>query len=376
MNPAEGARGLPVEAAASRSKPADMLRRTIYLSSTYADLGKARSAIANAIERLQGHTVIGMEGYLASDQRPLDRCLSDVAMCDYYVGVIAWRYGFVPPGETRSITELELREAIRSNKPRLLFVLDEKARWPPELRDADAGRIRALRSELMDTHLVSVFKSTGELPLLAGVAVANQTMLELRGVRDVAHAELRQGLVQLERVLVFLAWLPVTATIGLKTPSMPTYLPRGRQPPVVDLRDEGLVDALRHTSISPPRPLNAPYDATVPFGTDRRMIDAIVSSEATAARERLRSVMARYSAAELGVEALHAAEDVLGHRFLRYLEQIKESAAARRFMEDSESLAVPILDSGISGGSCADYLGFVDALDSLSRASAPTHAAP
>lgn len=368
-DPGDAAPDTPV---AGRRKSVDMLRRTVYLSSTYSDLGKVRAAMATAIERLQGHTVVGMESYLASDQRPLDRCLADVAMCDYYVGIFAWRYGFVPPAETRSITELELREAIASKKPRLLFVLDEKAKWPPGLRDADGERMQVLRSELMQTHLVSVFKATSELPLLASVAVANQTMLELRGVRDVAHAELRQGLAQIQRVLVFLAWLPSIAAPGPQIPPMPPYIKDRGSPLAVDLRDERLVDALVQTSISPPRPLNAPYDSSVPFGTDRRMIDAIVSAEASAGRELLRSALARYSAAELGVQALHATENVLSHAFLRFLERIKESAAGRRFMEDSEVLVVSILDSGISGGHRGDYLAFIDTLDALGVALAPS----
>jgi len=84
----------------------DALRRTICLSSTFADLARPRAAVAKAVERWQGHTVVCMESDLASDQRPVDRCLSDMAMCDYYLGVFAWRYGYVPPGGAQlSITE-------------------------------------------------------------------------------------------------------------------------------------------------------------------------------------------------------------------------------------------------------------------------------
>jgi hypothetical protein len=37
-----------------------------------------------------------MEDYVAADDRPVDRCLADVAACTVYVGIIAWRYGYVP----------------------------------------------------------------------------------------------------------------------------------------------------------------------------------------------------------------------------------------------------------------------------------------
>lgn len=352
---------------ATRRHSGDALRRTIYLSSTFADLAKPRAAVAKAVERLQGHTVVGMESYLASDQRPVDRCLSDVAMCDYYLGIFAWRCGYAPAGGDQSITELELREAMRSNKPRLIFVLNEKAAWPAALRDADTARIAALRTELLQTHLVSVFRTGGELPLLASIAVANQTMQELRGVRDVAHQELRNGVAHLCKVLRFLAWLPVTTHLGLKA-QRPAYLAGLGPGTQLDLRDPRVVEALRTTSISPPRALNNPYADPVPFGTDRRMVDSIVAEEARAGAELLRVAGAQYSAAELGVDALHATEAVLRHAFLHHLEQIAVTARNRRFMEDSETLSVPIVDSGISGGSVADYLGFVDALDALGRA--------
>jgi len=57
----------------------------------------------------------------------LDQCLADVAACDLYICVVAWRYGFVPEGRTESITELEYRQAVASGRPRLVFLLDQEA---------------------------------------------------------------------------------------------------------------------------------------------------------------------------------------------------------------------------------------------------------
>jgi hypothetical protein len=63
-----------------------------------------------------------MEQYFASEERSLVICLADLAQCDLYVGIFAWRYGFVPKhddGEPRSITEREFREAVRLGIPHL-----------------------------------------------------------------------------------------------------------------------------------------------------------------------------------------------------------------------------------------------------------------
>ena len=60
----------------------------IYVSSTYGDLREHREEVYRTLRKL-GHDVVAMEDYVASDQRPLERCLDDVAACDPYVGISA-----------------------------------------------------------------------------------------------------------------------------------------------------------------------------------------------------------------------------------------------------------------------------------------------
>ncbi len=67
----------------------------IYISSTFSDLKECREAVYKALRALR-HDVIAMEDYVASDQRPLDKCLADVVASDIYVGIFAYRYGFKP----------------------------------------------------------------------------------------------------------------------------------------------------------------------------------------------------------------------------------------------------------------------------------------
>ena len=121
--------------------------------------------------RKMGHDTIAMEDYVATDQRPLDKCLGDVANCDIYVGIFAWRYGYIPPNEERSITEFEFREAVSKGKPCLLFLLHEEAPWPRQLMDRDDSRIEALRAEVAENHMVSFFRSSDELATAVSVAV-------------------------------------------------------------------------------------------------------------------------------------------------------------------------------------------------------------
>src|SRR6185312_12791539 len=110
----------------------------IYLSSTYSDLRTYREAVYHTLRQMR-HDVIAMEDYVATDQRPVDKCLADVAASDLYVGLFAWRYGYIPYEENpeqKSVTELEYRKAFAEGKTRLIFILDKDAAWPPVEMDA------------------------------------------------------------------------------------------------------------------------------------------------------------------------------------------------------------------------------------------------
>jgi len=99
----------------------------VYVSSTYQDLIEHRAAVDRILRRM-GHDVIGMEQYVAEGSKPVERCRADVRGADVYVVIVAWRYGYVPDGDTpplrRSITEIEHDEAVDAGKPVLAFLLD------------------------------------------------------------------------------------------------------------------------------------------------------------------------------------------------------------------------------------------------------------
>src|SRR5215831_2777969 len=148
----------------------------VYVSSTFSDLEDYRKEVSLALRRL-GHEDVAMEYYVAEDIRPLDRCLRDVGSCDIYVGVFAWRYGYVPKEgnpEQRSITELEYRKALAAGKTCLIFVLSEKAPWPmTKIEIAAFEQITKLRQELLgsERHMVSIFENSDELARKVNEAV-------------------------------------------------------------------------------------------------------------------------------------------------------------------------------------------------------------
>lgn len=134
--------------------------KKIYVSATCIDLEKYRKRATSTIRKMDH---ISMENYVAEDKRPLDKCLEDVATCDLYVGIFAWRYGHIPPGYDKSITELEYRKAKECDKPRLIFLLKDDAHWPANLRDDNIEKIKNLRKELENDRILAYFSSIDEL---------------------------------------------------------------------------------------------------------------------------------------------------------------------------------------------------------------------
>lgn len=145
----------------------------IYLSSTFQDLEKYRAAVAKSLRKANKY-VVGMEDYAAADERPLDRCLADVDSADAYIGIFAYRYGFIPPAgndEKRSITELEYRRA-KDKKPCLIFLVHENVPWLNKFNDRWVGegengaRIDGLKKDLSLNHSVDFFQSEENLAKL------------------------------------------------------------------------------------------------------------------------------------------------------------------------------------------------------------------
>jgi hypothetical protein len=129
--------------------------KKVYISATYNDLKEHRAAVAHALRKMN-YEVHCMEDYVATDERTDDRCTQDVANCDFYVGILALRYGWIPPGSNISITEQEYRKArSQLEKTRcLMFLLDEQsADWPVRWIDAvqspdSAAKLRQFRDSL------------------------------------------------------------------------------------------------------------------------------------------------------------------------------------------------------------------------------------
>ena len=154
-------------------------RKQVYVSSTFVDLQSFRKKV---LERLRGSNsiAVAMEDYPAFDERPVNKCLADVANSNIYVGILAKRYGYIPEGnnpEGLSITEMEYRKAGDAGLTRLMFQLDPEESWRDKFNDKVTGKgdaekkIGRFCAEISKRHGVRAFRNPDELASLVLEAI-------------------------------------------------------------------------------------------------------------------------------------------------------------------------------------------------------------
>ena len=124
---------------------------------------------------------IAMEDFGASPDDATTVSYEELSTAEVVVLIVAWRYGFIPQGETRSVTELEYEAAkqlrLPSGKPVPVYVFladpateaddGPDALYPAETRDTDihAAQLAAFRLRLSDPNsdVPDYFKSPEDL---------------------------------------------------------------------------------------------------------------------------------------------------------------------------------------------------------------------
>ncbi|HKQ54163.1 MAG TPA: DUF4062 domain-containing protein, partial [Pyrinomonadaceae bacterium] len=141
------------------------MTKRVFVSSTFADLKDFRLAVQKSIRRLEA-TDISMENFGARDERPKDECLRLIAEeSDFFVGIYAHRYGYVPAGEEISITEAEYHAAVAAEVPTLVYLVNEATPWVPEYIDEGEAkeRLRQFKKRLNAEHIRATFTTAEDL---------------------------------------------------------------------------------------------------------------------------------------------------------------------------------------------------------------------
>jgi tetratricopeptide (TPR) repeat protein len=141
-----------------------MTRRKVMISSTALDLPEHREEIRQGCERA-GFEPRVMEHLPAVDADATEGSLRMVEEADVYVGVFAYRYGYIPDGHETSITEMEYNRAVELNKPRLIFFAHKD--HPIKIEDVETGpgeaKLKALKDRLGKERVVTFFHSPKDL---------------------------------------------------------------------------------------------------------------------------------------------------------------------------------------------------------------------
>ena len=138
--------------------------KKVMISSTARDLPEHRKEVQDACLR-QGMFPIMLEHLPASDADAIAESLHRVDEADLYLGIFAYRYGYIPKGHDISITEMEYNRAVERDIPRLIFLMHEKHLLTAT--DVETGenatKIKALKERMKTERVVNFFSSPAEL---------------------------------------------------------------------------------------------------------------------------------------------------------------------------------------------------------------------
>ena len=141
----------------------------VFISSTSIDLMAHRQAVHDTLERM-GEFAVDMAHFGARSSGDAVEVSTDkFASADIYIGIVAWRYGYVPPRRKRSVTHLEYMEAKRRGIPCFLFLADstterDETLFPSSQRDSEhALQLAAFRADLQRERVVDYFTTPDDL---------------------------------------------------------------------------------------------------------------------------------------------------------------------------------------------------------------------
>lgn len=153
----------------------------VFVSSTFIDLEDERRAVIEAILDLK-HIPIGMEAFQAGDDDQWTYIKKRIDEADYYVVIVAERYGSEKDG--KSYTEMEYDYARAKGVPVAAFLLADEARVPWRAEKAKfvdtVGKIDAFRAKCQG-KLCKPWRNKDDLALACTKTLALALTDELPG---------------------------------------------------------------------------------------------------------------------------------------------------------------------------------------------------
>ena len=148
----------------------------IFVSSTFLDLEEHRASVREIIRQI-GAVDVAMEHLGARDERPKDECLRLIRLeSKAFIGIYAHRYGYIPKGDTCSITEAEYDAASSAGLTRLVYIVDENVPWQKKFIDQGkkAQLLDKLKKRLLGNHVCKSFKNKDDLSASIAADIARE----------------------------------------------------------------------------------------------------------------------------------------------------------------------------------------------------------
>jgi len=153
---------VPDHAANRRRHGLSIKKYQIFISSTFVDLALHRQAITKSILDL-AHIPAGMELFSAADQEQFDYIKQIIDQCDYYVLVLAGRYGS-RNAEGISYTELEYDYAVKTRKTVLAFIVKNVGNLEAQHVDqADEADLNRFKDKVKTGRIVNFWTNIDDL---------------------------------------------------------------------------------------------------------------------------------------------------------------------------------------------------------------------
>jgi uncharacterized protein DUF4062 len=237
----------------------------VFISSTTDDLGDYRQKVADVVTRL-GLVAVTMETFGASSLAPEGVSVERVREADVLVGLIGYRYGHVPAGSSKSVTEMEYDVAAAAQKlvlmyvPLAAFMGSQRARSQP----VDDGAQRFIQRIQRESHTCGAYADRADLP---GIVAADLHRVITGGAPGILAY--RKGLRELrasnyDSAIFDLGWaMHLLPDDGAPSFLLALALLRGRRPRRVTLDEVRRIEALLEVSarLSPGRAVFALWGA-------------------------------------------------------------------------------------------------------------------
>lgn len=143
-----------------------MVKKVVFISSTYEDLADHRQAVWQVLKDFNV-VVRGMEEFGARTEAPLQTCLAEVEQSDVYVGIVAFRAGSLETASGKSFTQLEYEHALQLKKEILIYLADEeqaKIRYKDiDIDESLREKLKAFKGLLRERHTVNTFSVPDDL---------------------------------------------------------------------------------------------------------------------------------------------------------------------------------------------------------------------